>query len=83
MKVVAGEKLLEIIVTRRKGNKTPFELGIGYETDSRGSATGRVRIRTEQIESGIAPLVASVSTDEACRLLTSLQDALDLIRKQC
>ena len=82
MRTVYGEKLLQVITARRKGNKTLFEIGIGYETDVNGSATGRVRIRTEQIESGNSPVVASVPADEAMCLLAGLQSALEAIARK-
>lgn len=81
MKVVNREKLLQVITARRKGNHTEFEIGVGYETDDSGVATGRIRMRTEQLDSGNSPVVASVSAEEALRLLTGLAAALEAIGK--
>ena len=80
MKNIPREKLLEVIVARRKGNRTEFEIGVGYESDTSGCPTGRIRIRTEQIASGVAPVVASLSVEEATRLLAGLTEALNIIR---
>lgn len=62
MRKVAGERILKVVTARRKGrgghNQTEFELGVGYLVDANGDPTGKVVIRTEQVDTGVPPIVA-------------------------
>ena len=80
MKKVQGEKILRTVTAKRKGrnenDQTEFELGVGYVVDKNNRPTGYVRIRTEQISSGVAPVVATLDLKTAEQFCTSLIDAI-------
>ena len=84
MKNVLGEDLTAIVRANRKGNggsrETQFELGIGYVTDFAGKPTGEIRIRTEQIETGVAPIVGTLKLDKAEEILRGLIEAIQIAK---
>lgn len=80
MKKVKGEKIIHVIRAHRKGrnerDRTEFELGVGYCLDDDDNPTGEIRIRTEQIASGVAPVVATLDLNVAEELCTALIDSI-------
>lgn len=82
MKDVEGEVIVRTFKVKRKGrgghDQTEFELGIGYCVDGNGKPTGEVRLRTEQIDSGVAPLVATIENECAEGFCTALIDSIAL-----
>lgn len=81
MKKVRGEKIIAEVNARRKGRRvgeqTPFCLGIGVVTDGAEELTGEIRIRTEQLDSGVAPIVGTMTLDEAETFCIGLVESID------
>lgn len=86
MKTVAGEKIITVVKANRKGRgtnkQTAFEIGIGIVLDEQGNPTGKIRIRTEQIESGVAPVVGTIQLDKANTLCEGFIDSISLATKR-
>ena len=86
MKKVTDERILKIVSARRKGrwgnNQTEFELGVGYSVTEDGKPTGKVVIRTEQVESGVPPVVAILDAGIADDLCLGLIDAIGFAKEE-
>lgn len=82
MKEVKGEKIITVVRVHRKGrnetDRTEFELGVGYCLNDDNNPTGQIRIRTEQIDSGVAPIVATLESDEAEEFCIGLIDSISI-----
>lgn len=81
LKKVEGEVLTVVVMARRKTRgQTPFELGIGYVANEVGRPNGEIRIRTEQIESDVAPVVGTLELEDADKLSLGLQKAISIAK---
>ena len=87
MKKIKGENIVQVIYAHRKGrnrvnDQTRFELGVGYCLDDCGDPTGKIRIRTEQIESTVAPVVATLDLDVAKVFRAALDESIRIAESQ-
>jgi hypothetical protein len=79
LKKLPDEVLVEVISAYRKTKgQTKFELGVGYIIEKSGKPTGKIRIRTEQLSSGVAPVVGTLELEEARKLQKSLEKAINI-----
>ena len=82
MKEISDERMLGIYKARRKGrhgaDQTEFEIGVGYLVNTDEEPTGQVVIRTEQLDSGVAPIVAVLEISTADDFCTKLIDAIGM-----
>lgn len=85
MKDVPNERILHVVRARRKGrskdDQTPFEIGVGIVTDHEGNCTGEIRLRTEQISSGVAPVVGTFDIEAAEKLAATILTAIELAKQ--
>ncbi|OFX13713.1 MAG: hypothetical protein A2Z18_08675 [Armatimonadetes bacterium RBG_16_58_9] len=80
MKNVKGERIIAEIIARRKRNGTKFLLGVGIVLTRDDKPNGQIRIRTEQIESGVPPIVATLSLNAAQEFCDGLQEAIKIAK---
>lgn len=77
---VAGERIVKTVIARRKGRRageqTEFELQVGYVVDEAGNPTGEVRIRTKQMDTGVAPVVGTLDLNSAEDFCTGFIDSI-------
>ena len=53
LREVKGERILAVITARRKRNQKEFLLGVGIVLGSNEEPNGQIRIRNEQMDSGV------------------------------
>lgn len=82
MKRVDGENLTAEVIGSRKGRtQTPIAIGVGNVLDQGNEPTNEIRLRTEHVSSGVAPVVATISIESAETLVEGLQLALTKAKK--
>jgi hypothetical protein len=79
-----GETILAVVTAERKRSPhTRFSLGVGIVVDDTETPTGQIRFRTEQIDSGVPPVVGTLSIEAAEEFCTGLQKAISIAKKSC
>lgn len=80
MNSVAGERLFSSVTATRKGSrggnpKSEFEIGFGVVMEG-SHDTDMIRVRTQQSDSGVPPIVGAISITNAETLRDGLNEAI-------